>query len=180
METLIRRRVLRRLTSCSAASNLGLHCLPITLLGVSWLQWVKNLEPVSSMVRNEAVSQYLGWLLYMYFVLSWFLGYFGQHKQKQEAKTKIYIPVQGDFERKTEVNHRSLKLLFLSYKCLYDFWRKSKDRHFTVDKVHFRLILWWSLCPLITANATSISPPHLTVALDRLYNSKSDWILIHS
>ena len=25
----------------SAASDLGLHCLPITLLGVSGLQWVK-------------------------------------------------------------------------------------------------------------------------------------------
>ena len=25
----------------SAASDLGLHCLPITLLGVSQLQWVK-------------------------------------------------------------------------------------------------------------------------------------------
>ena len=24
----------------SAASDLGLHCLPITLLQVSWLQWV--------------------------------------------------------------------------------------------------------------------------------------------
>ena len=26
----------------SAASDLGLHCLPITLLGVSRLQWVKQ------------------------------------------------------------------------------------------------------------------------------------------
>ena len=26
---------------CSAASDLGLHCLPITLLWVSRLQWVK-------------------------------------------------------------------------------------------------------------------------------------------
>ena len=26
----------------SAASDLGLHCLPITLLGISRLQWVKN------------------------------------------------------------------------------------------------------------------------------------------
>ena len=26
----------------SAASDLGLHCLPITLLGVSRLQWVKS------------------------------------------------------------------------------------------------------------------------------------------
>ena len=28
-------------TSHSAASDLGIHCLPITLLGVSRLQWVK-------------------------------------------------------------------------------------------------------------------------------------------
>ena len=28
----------------SAASDLGLHCLPITLLGVSRLQWVKLYE----------------------------------------------------------------------------------------------------------------------------------------
>ena len=26
----------------SAASDLGLHCLPITLLGVSRIQWVKK------------------------------------------------------------------------------------------------------------------------------------------
>ena len=26
---------------CSVASDLGLHCLPIILLGVSRLQWVK-------------------------------------------------------------------------------------------------------------------------------------------
>ena len=31
-------------TPRSAASDLGLHCLPITLLGVSRLQWVKDLR----------------------------------------------------------------------------------------------------------------------------------------
>ena len=31
-------------TLCSAASDLGLHCLPVTLLGVSRLQWVKILS----------------------------------------------------------------------------------------------------------------------------------------
>ena len=30
------------LTLCSAESSLGLHCLPVTLLGVSRLQWVKE------------------------------------------------------------------------------------------------------------------------------------------
>ena len=29
----------------SAASDLGLHCLPITLLRVSRLQWVKYVKP---------------------------------------------------------------------------------------------------------------------------------------
>ena len=27
---------------CSAASDLDLHCLPITLLGISRLQWIKE------------------------------------------------------------------------------------------------------------------------------------------
>ena len=35
----------------SAASNLGLHCLPITFLGVSRLQWVKT-----SMIRIKGVK----------------------------------------------------------------------------------------------------------------------------
>ena len=35
MENLIRNCVLRHKTMRSAASDLGLHCLPITLLGVS-------------------------------------------------------------------------------------------------------------------------------------------------
>ena len=30
-------------TLCSAASDLGLHCLPITLLRVSRLQWVNTI-----------------------------------------------------------------------------------------------------------------------------------------
>ena len=32
-------------TPRSAASDLGLHCLPITLLGVSRLQWVNKVYP---------------------------------------------------------------------------------------------------------------------------------------
>ena len=31
----------------SAASDLGLHCLQITLLGVSRLQWVKTVDVLS-------------------------------------------------------------------------------------------------------------------------------------
>ena len=34
----------------SAASDMGRHCLPVTLLGVSRLQWVNT-----SMVRNKGV-----------------------------------------------------------------------------------------------------------------------------
>ena len=30
----------------SAVSDLGLHCLPITRLGVSSFQWVKNIFPI--------------------------------------------------------------------------------------------------------------------------------------
>ena len=33
----------------SAASDLGLHCLPVTLLRVSRLQWVKHLNLIYSM-----------------------------------------------------------------------------------------------------------------------------------
>ena len=40
---------------CSAASDLGLHCLPITLLGVSKLQWVKNNHQSSLFVCVEVL-----------------------------------------------------------------------------------------------------------------------------
>ena len=43
-------------TPHSAASDLGLHCLPITLLGVSQLQWV---NPFMSNGRFYHTS--LGW-----------------------------------------------------------------------------------------------------------------------
>ena len=50
------------LTPHYAASNLGLHCLPITLLQVSRLQWVKNtwkfkitllLKPATKLLANS-------------------------------------------------------------------------------------------------------------------------------
>ena len=37
----------------SAASDLGLHCLPITFLGVSRLQWVKLNQIMVQMVIND-------------------------------------------------------------------------------------------------------------------------------
>ena len=43
-------------TPCSALSDLGLHCLPITLLWVSQLQWVKdgqNMKCVKGLVKVE-------------------------------------------------------------------------------------------------------------------------------
>ena len=40
-------------TPHSAASDLGLHCLPITLLGVSRLHWVKE-------TKGNKVSPYFG------------------------------------------------------------------------------------------------------------------------
>ena len=55
----------------SAASDLGLHCLPITLLGVSRLQWVvvvfngcmfvlRFYGPVNPLVSCQARSVYSG------------------------------------------------------------------------------------------------------------------------
>ena len=34
----------------SAVSDLGLHCLPVTLLGVSWLQWVKSFAHIEGFI----------------------------------------------------------------------------------------------------------------------------------
>ena len=39
-------------TPRSAASDLGLHGLPITLLGVSRLQWIKRYEPGTRALQN--------------------------------------------------------------------------------------------------------------------------------
>ena len=42
--------------SCSSASDLGLHCLPVTGLGISSLQWVNNKDPaVQSIVSLTSV-----------------------------------------------------------------------------------------------------------------------------
>ena len=38
-------------TPRSAASDLGLHCLPITLLWVSRLQWVNSVETLDNKVK---------------------------------------------------------------------------------------------------------------------------------
>ena len=42
-------------TPRSAASDLGLHCLPVTLLRVSRLQWVNSLDRFISTARTGAV-----------------------------------------------------------------------------------------------------------------------------
>ena len=42
----------------SAASDLGLHCLPVTLLGISRLQWVKQ-ENLNSKARSNSLSDIL-------------------------------------------------------------------------------------------------------------------------
>ena len=44
-------------TPHSAASNLGLHCLPITLLQVSRLQWVKGLFFVKD-IKIKLAAEY--------------------------------------------------------------------------------------------------------------------------
>ena len=41
----------------SAASDLGLHCLPITLLGVSRLQWINGIS------FNPFIPRFLKWTL---------------------------------------------------------------------------------------------------------------------
>ena len=62
-------------TAHSAASDLGLHCLPNTLLRVSRLQWVNwsyefmiNHQPVQ--VKNQYQSMKLLMFLYKYDTLS--------------------------------------------------------------------------------------------------------------
>ena len=37
----------------SAASDLGLHCLPITLLGISRLQWVKGYRGLPKAIKDK-------------------------------------------------------------------------------------------------------------------------------
>ena len=47
-------------TPCSAASDLGLHCLPVTGLGVSSLQWVNKFIGF-----NVLVVRVIKWLWYI-------------------------------------------------------------------------------------------------------------------
>ena len=44
---------------CSAASDLGLHCLSVTRLGVSRLQWVNV-----NMIQNNRIIEILYTLMY--------------------------------------------------------------------------------------------------------------------
>ena len=39
-------------SGANGASDLGLHCLPITLLGVSQLQWVKDFNILKKTPKN--------------------------------------------------------------------------------------------------------------------------------
>ena len=46
-------------TPCSVASDLGLHCLPITLLRVSQLQWVNgNVEKSTSCIQPPLTVEF--------------------------------------------------------------------------------------------------------------------------
>ena len=40
----------------SAASDLGLHCLPITLLGISSLKWVQLVFQASDLIRSTLMG----------------------------------------------------------------------------------------------------------------------------
>ena len=42
----------------SAASDLGLHCVPVTVLGVSWQQWVNFWKQKSKFVRVMPLSNF--------------------------------------------------------------------------------------------------------------------------
>ena len=54
----------------SAASDLGLHCLPVTLLGVSRLQWV---NPSSA---NAANNFFIYLFILFYFIFFYFIFFF--------------------------------------------------------------------------------------------------------
>ena len=44
-------------TPHSVVSDLGMHCLPITLLGVSRLQWVKNVQFLHPLQAEWQIQQ---------------------------------------------------------------------------------------------------------------------------
>ena len=58
-------------TPHSAASDLGLHCLSITLLRISWLQWVK---PPKWFLCFHSLLMYVLVVVYVAFVLSLFFS----------------------------------------------------------------------------------------------------------
>ena len=52
-------------TPRSVASDLGLHCLPVTLLGVSRLQWVKCIPLIGSVLDRFTLLTYF----FLFFLL---------------------------------------------------------------------------------------------------------------
>ena len=50
---------------CSAASDLGLHCLPITLLWVSRLQWLNTEETTLGLYGMTLGKYYSYWMFYL-------------------------------------------------------------------------------------------------------------------
>ena len=71
-------------TPCSAAS---VHCLPITLLRVSWLQWVNN------MYRRTIDSMYTSTIIHMSYILQFSLKTYveGTHYQRSSNEYPQHI-----------------------------------------------------------------------------------------
>ena len=66
-------------TACSVASDLGLHCLPVTHLGGSSLQWVNIMWSVPLLSLSRATDNF------------WAFGYFPPHNLINWVKSYFHI-----------------------------------------------------------------------------------------
>ena len=82
-------------TPHSAASDLGLHCLPITLLGVSRIQWVKIIQVFFLFPRNKQNSN-----------MFWFVG------KTILPRARISMLIQKDTEHTVQICRSSESLPF--------------------------------------------------------------------
>ena len=80
-------KMVRLFANSSAASDLGLHCLPITRLWVSRLNWVKHME--------DKLFRYLSYVLgrlntmYFFYRIASCLGRIGQNSHTCSNRTKL-------------------------------------------------------------------------------------------
>ena len=93
----------------SAASDLGLHCLPVTLLGVSWLQWVKHLFCQLIMALTHQGS--------------WSNGLFVAELQMNKTRLDFFIHLRlGKSKKKSEAASQKDLLTWMSVKHLVAEW----------------------------------------------------------